>query len=139
MQTAPGRITGTVSDPDGAVLAFFKSRPVWQELPSGFLEALASKLDSVQAASGFAEFCEQGGILEAITKIVDHTGSEPEDTLGFVASTLTSYANGLGNTEKFDDAREALHLALTLKPRYVPAWLSMALVDSRTGSTKQNC
>lgn len=123
----PGRAETTTA-------GFFKSRPVWKELPVGFLNALASKLDSVQAASEFAELCEQTCMLRGdITRIVDLMGDEPEDALGGIAATLTSYANTMGDRKKFDAAKRALRLALTLKPRHMPAWSSMALVSYFTG------
>jgi hypothetical protein len=117
-------------------LELFKSRPLWNELPFGFLSTLASRLDSVQTASDFAELCEQNGILrDNITKIVNLMGDEPDLALGSIAASLTSYANTVAERKKFVDAKRALRLVLTLRPRHFPAWSSMALVSFFMGDS----
>jgi tetratricopeptide (TPR) repeat protein len=50
-----------------------------------------------------------------------------------LATTLTSYANVMGDKNEFREAKRALDLALRLKPQHRPAWSSMALVAFMTG------
>lgn len=112
----------------------FNLRPVWKNLPSDFLNILANKLNSVQRATEFAQLCEKTGILKNnIIHLVDHANGDQNFAIGGVAATLTSYANAIGDQRQFNQAKHALEMALLLKPRFVPAWSSMALVAINMG------
>lgn len=116
------------SNPRSA-LEVLSSRPVWRELPRNFLSLLANKLGSADKASEFAQLCEKTGILENnIIAFVPDYSDDPGVALGLLTRTLTTYANAMGERGKLSDAKHALELALLLKPRWWPAWSSMALV-----------
>lgn len=107
-------------------LQVFTMRRIWKKFPSEFLEALAEKLKSVENAKEFVVFCENTGILD--NNIVKIVHEEPGYALGSAAATLTSYANAMGERQKFHQAKRSLEFALLLRPRNVVAWMSMALV-----------
>lgn len=112
----------------GDALAALTTRQGWERLPSGLLKALAERLRSVAKATEFAQMCEESGILgNNIARLTDSAGDDPEWLLGSIAASLTSYANADGNAGRYDQARRALELALLLKPRFAPAWPSLAL------------
>lgn len=114
-------------------LQIFKSRPIWENLPSNFLELLANRLKSVENTNEFIQICETSGILKNnIIRISNHPNypesiENPEFMIASVASTLTSYANALGRERKFKQAKRPLEFTILLKPRHLPAWSSMAL------------
>lgn len=109
----------------------FKTRQVWKSFPKDFLEALSAKLESVEAAVAFADLCERTEILSA--NIAKVSLLDPPFALGSVTATLKSYANSMGQSARFAEAKRALDFALTFKPRYVPAFMSMALVAVNQG------
>lgn len=112
-----------------SALEVFESRSAWKKLPSDFLNALANKLNSVEKAAEFAALCEETGIL----KNNIHLRNDSDFAIGCVAHTLSSYANMMNKQRRFDQAKRALELALLLKPRHLPAWVSMALVAFSMG------
>ena len=109
----------------------FKTRQVWKSFPNEFLEALSAKLESVEAAVAFAALCEESGILS--TNLAKVSRLDPPFALGSVTATLTSYANSMGQSARFAEAKRALDFALTFKPRYMPAFMSMALIAVKQG------
>ncbi len=112
----------------------FHSRRVWRDFPAEFIDALANNLSSLENAKRFATLCEDTGILQ--NNIVKVANQDPAFALGSVATTLTSYANAMGQQQKFTDAKRALEMALLLRPRYLVAWVSMALVAINTNECK---
>ena len=52
---------------------------------------------------------------------------------GFVATALTGYANEMGKQKQYGQAKQALELAVLLRPRHVPAWQSMAVTALALG------
>jgi tetratricopeptide (TPR) repeat protein len=117
-----------------SALEVFESRPGWKKLTPNFLNALANKLRTVDNATEFARLCEKTGILENnILGLANIADVDPEFAIGTVTTTLNSYANKMGEQRKFIQAKKALELALLLKPRYVPTWVSMALVTFNMG------
>ncbi len=118
-------------------LEVLTSRPAWTKLPREVLDALAKKLGSAKRASEFALLCEKANILEDnIYGLVDLAGSDAEFIIGGIATSLTSYANTMGDQRRFPEARQALEFAVLLKPRAVAAWGSMALVAINTGDCR---
>ncbi len=115
-------------------LELLEDRPVWRGLPRQFLETLARKLNSVETASSFVLLCEESGILE--NNILSLAQHEPKFALFTVASTLTSYANTMGEQGELMKAKEGLEFALILEPNYVASWLSMAVVSVNLGDCR---
>jgi tetratricopeptide (TPR) repeat protein len=117
-----------VAEPDPqTALQVFTSRPTWQTFPAQFLEALASRLQSIQKAREFVSFCESTEILYA--NIIKYAQHETQFALGFAATTLTSYANAMGQQQKPQEAQCALEFAILIRPEHVWAWASLALVN----------
>ena len=113
------------------------SRPAWRDVPESTLRAIAARLETPSRVREFAELCEQTGILQ--NNIRQIAGSGPADAdyvLGMIAATLTSYGNGLGDQARFREAGRVLEFAVMLKPRHVPAWISLALVAVNTGDCR---
>jgi tetratricopeptide (TPR) repeat protein len=112
----------------GDALAVLATRPGWERLPSGLVKALAERLGSATKATEFVQICEKSGIRNNIARLADSAGDDPDWFLGSIAGSLIGYANADGNAGRYDQARRSLELALVLKPRFVPAWSSLALV-----------
>lgn len=113
------------SEPETS-LDVFTVRRTWKAFPAEFLEALATKLQSVEKAKEFVALCEDTEILA--NNIVKFAHQDPAFAIGSAAATLTSYANAMGEQRKFHEAKRALEFAMLLRPRHLPAWISMALV-----------
>jgi tetratricopeptide (TPR) repeat protein len=112
----------------------FRTRRVWRDFPAEFIDALANKLSSLENAKSFATLCEDTGLLQ--NNIAKVANEDPAFALGSVATTLTSYANAMGQQRKFAEAKRALEMALLLRPRHLAAWMSLALVSINTNDCK---
>ncbi len=133
-QLSEERKVMTSQEEPKTALELLEDRPVWRGLPRQFLETLARKLNSVETASSFALLCEESGILE--NNILSLAQHEPKFALFTVASTLTSYANTMGEQGELMKAKEGLEFAQILEPDYVPSWLSMAVVSVNLGDCR---
>ncbi len=117
-----------------SALAVLQSLAEWKSVPPDFVAALAGKLKSRENAMAFAHVCEKSGILRnQIPGILEVAGGDRDYAVGLVATSLGSYAMSLLKQQKFDDARRALILAVTLRPRHVPTWAGLALLGAVTG------
>lgn len=116
-----------VAEPEPhTALQVFSARRTWKTFPTEFLEALANNLQSVEKAKEFVALCESTSILD--NNIAKFARGDDPFALGMAATTLTSYANAMGQQEKFHEAKRALEFAILLRPRHIWAWASMALV-----------
>jgi hypothetical protein len=112
----------------------FRSRQTWRDFPYRFIDALSARLSSAEKAKEFVILTENAGILQNnIRQVADQ---DPDFAVGSVATTLTSYANTMGERRRFADAKRALDMALLLKPRHLTAWMSMALVAANTNDCR---
>ncbi|MBI1955890.1 MAG: hypothetical protein HYS38_05805 [Acidobacteria bacterium] len=124
----------TARAPTATAIEVLRTRAVWRDLPPGLLTTLESKLNSTQKTAEFVQLCEGTGILKNnIVGIANDNADDPEFAVALIAVALTSYANTMGDSKKFGDARTGLEFALLLKPRHIPAWYSMALIGVSTG------
>jgi hypothetical protein len=76
--------------------------------------------------------CDQLGLTDDVAR----TGTDGDDmeVLGAFATGLTSYGNGLGDSGRLEEAREAFAMSLLARPDHVPTWMSCALVEAALGS-----
>lgn len=113
----------------GAPLDTLQARPQWRQLPRPFLVSLAARLQSSGNARAFADFAETSGLLERnIRQIALDSTHEPDDAVGLVAVTLTSYGMSAVRGNDLRIAKRALEFAVLIRPRHVAAWQGMALV-----------
>lgn len=119
---------------DESAYEIFTSRPLWRDLPSAFLDALAHRLGSAENAGAFALLCERTRLLQDnIRSNKSFAERDPSLAVDGLAAVLTSYANRAGKEDRLDEAKEALELALIFRPRHAPAWYSLALAAFHKG------
>jgi hypothetical protein len=128
------RASSATEPANRTVADVFRSRQIWKDLPSRFIDALSAKLSSADKAKEFVTLTENTGILQ--NNIIQVADQDPDFGLGSVATSLTSYANTMGERKRFADAKRALEMALLLKPRHLAAWMSMALVAVNTNDCR---
>jgi len=116
---------------------FIKRMP-WKALPPAFLRGLSARLGSKEAVVKFIILCERTGIFRKnIRFLTGHSlDDNPDFALDGVAIPLIHHANAMGNTDKLQQAQNALELALLLNPWAPTAWASMALVRYKLGDYK---
>ena len=128
------RASSATEPANRTVADVFRSRQIWKDLPSRFIDALSAKLSSAEKAKEFVTLTENTGILQS--NIIQVADQDPDFGIGSVATSLTSYANTMGERKRFADAKRALEMALLLKPRHLAAWMSMALVAVNTNDCR---
>jgi len=105
----------------------FNSRPIWKDLPPGFLDALSEKLGSAAGVTEFITFSETNEILQ--NEILKLAHEEPALAIGLVAQAISRYANLLGGLGEFGEAERILKIALLIRPGDLNAMLNMAFAS----------
>lgn len=123
-------VSSPVSATADPALDALRNRQVWTTLPPALLNALASRLRTVENVHEFAQLAEDTGILEQNIRPLVADGHRTEFLVGAISGALTSYGNAAGDRQQLGTARRAFALALLLNPRNPSALFSLGLVHA---------